>query len=93
LFQNPAFYEIFIQTDKEDSYMIFNMQGEKMKKGGITEKIQKIEIKDLVPGIYFTILNSVQTDYVRTSKLIIRWAIPVRKTIAELTQAFVIFTI
>ena len=72
MFQNRTFNEIFIQTDKEDSYMIFNKQGEKMKEGGITEKIQKIEIKDFVLGIYFIILNSDQTDSVRTSKLIIR---------------------
>lgn len=72
MFQNRTFNEIFIQTDKEDSYMIFNKQGEKMKEGGITEKIQKIEIKDFVLGIYFIILNSDQPDSVRTSKLIIR---------------------
>jgi hypothetical protein len=72
IYPNPASAEIYIRAEAEESFVIFNSRGEKMKEGLITGNNHRVDVNDLASGIYFILLKQDNKAGIRNSKFIIK---------------------
>ncbi len=58
IYPNPALDKIYIQSENEESFIIYNSRGERILDGNLNKNINQINLERILPGIYFLLTKS-----------------------------------